>query len=613
MKILLVSQWFDPEPTLKGLTFARALQARGHEVEVITGFPNYPGGKFYSGYRLRFFQIELIDGIRVIRVPLYPSHDGSSLKRIINYVSFMLSALLLGGFLSRKPDVIYAYHPPLTTGIAAAILGFVRNAPFVYDIQDLWPDTLVATGMMQNSGMLGVIKRVCQWVYNRAAHITVLSQGFKMRLEQDGVSPERITIISNWCDEGQIKLEPNLALEQELDISGRFNVVFAGTMGKAQALESVIQTAAQLQILDPRAQFVFVGGGIAVQALQNLVQKLQLTNVQFLKRRPMSEIGQVLACADVLLVHLKDDPLFEITIPSKTQTYLAVGKPILMAVRGDAARLVKESQGGVCCEPENVNSLVEAIQHLMRLQKSELEQMGIQGQKYYQEVLSLSIGVKHFEKIFASVLYQNTIVYSALKRGFDIFISLFALIFLSPLMLFIAWLIYRKLGSPVLFTQMRPGINGKTFKMVKFRTMLDVRDSNGQLLTDAERVTSFGKKLRETSLDELPELWNVLRGDMSLVGPRPLLIEYLNLYTESQARRHEVRPGITGWAQVNGRNAISWEAKFCLDVWYIEHWSFILDIKILFLTIIKVLKRDDITAFGEVTMSKFMGSSEQNL
>jgi lipopolysaccharide/colanic/teichoic acid biosynthesis glycosyltransferase len=180
-------------------------------------------------------------------------------------------------------------------------------------------------------------------------------------------------------------------------------------------------------------------------------------------------------------------------------------------------------------------------------------------------------------------------------------------------MLLTAWFIRQQLGTPVLFTQLRPGLNGKPFKMYKFRTMLDDRNSSGQLLSDAERLTEFGKKLRASSLDELPELWNVLRGDMSLVGPRPLLMEYLDRYNSSQARRHEVRPGITGWAQVNGRNAISWKEKFKLDVWYIDHWSVLLDFKILWLTMYKVFKREGISAANEITMPKFMGNAESDL
>lgn len=194
-----------------------------------------------------------------------------------------------------------------------------------------------------------------------------------------------------------------------------------------------------------------------------------------------------------------------------------------------------------------------------------------------------------------------------LKRTFDIFAAFFGLMILSPIMVFLAWKIRKKLGSPVLFRQVRPGLNGAPFEMVKFRTMRDAEDDEGRQLPDSERMTSFGSFLRSSSLDELPELWNVLKGDMSLVGPRPLLMEYLPLYTPEQYRRHDVRPGITGWAQINGRNSLSWEDKFKFDTWYVDNRTISLDVKIIFLTLKKVVVKEGIAADGEATMSKFTG------
>jgi lipopolysaccharide/colanic/teichoic acid biosynthesis glycosyltransferase len=195
------------------------------------------------------------------------------------------------------------------------------------------------------------------------------------------------------------------------------------------------------------------------------------------------------------------------------------------------------------------------------------------------------------------------------KRFFDIVVSFLGLIALSPVMAVVAWRVRRNLGSPVFFRQVRPGLYGKPFEMVKFRTMKDGLDADGRLLSDEERLTAFGRFLRSSSMDELPELWNVLKGNMSIVGPRPLLMEYLPLYSSEQYRRHEARPGITGWAQVNGRNAIGWDEKFKLDVWYVDHQNFIIDVKIIFMTVKKVLSRDGISAVGEATMSKFTGKN----
>lgn len=202
-------------------------------------------------------------------------------------------------------------------------------------------------------------------------------------------------------------------------------------------------------------------------------------------------------------------------------------------------------------------------------------------------------------------MYQTCI-----KRLLDIIISLTALVLFSPILIIVAILVRCKLGSPVIFHQDRPGYHEKVFKLCKFRSMTDERDENGELLADEIRLTSFGKKLRETSLDELPELWNILKGDMSIVGPRPLLVKYLPLYNDFQRQRHNVKPGLTGWAQVNGRNSVSWEQRFEMDVYYVEHMSFLLDVKILFQTIAVVFKHNDINSSDNATMEAFHGTEK---
>ena len=199
-----------------------------------------------------------------------------------------------------------------------------------------------------------------------------------------------------------------------------------------------------------------------------------------------------------------------------------------------------------------------------------------------------------------------------MKRAIDVLFSLIAIVLLAPLLLVVALLVRIKLGSPVLFSQDRPGLHGQVFRMYKFRTMIDARDPDGNPWPDSRRLTPFGEFLRAASLDELPELWNVLRGDMSIVGPRPLLKDYLPLYSREQSRRHDVKPGITGWAQVNGRNTLDWEKKFELDVWYVDHHSIALDLRIILATTMKVIRRDGISGEGHATMAKFEGSREKS-
>jgi len=401
LKILIVTQWFDPEPTFKGLLFAKALVENGHQVEVITGFPNYPGGKVYDGYKIKAYQKELIDGVVVHRVPLYPSHDGSAFKRMINYVSFAASSLLCGMFKASRPDVIYSYHPPLTTSLAALFIGMFRRAPFITDIQDLWPDTLAATGMLTNPKVLAIVDKVCHFVYRHAEKIIVLSPGFKTRLVAKGIPDSKIEIIYNWCDESALTY--SLATQLSLPANDKLNIVFAGNLGFAQGLPAIVEAAHLLSQRNVSANFVLIGDGVAKVAAQQQAVELQLDNIYFLPRVPMQEVGSLLKSADALLVHLTDDELFSITIPSRTQAYLAVGKPIIMGVDGDAAQLIKYSQAGICCKANSAQSLANAVEKFVALNFDEREQMAKNAHDFYYKHLSLECGVKKFITVFEEV------------------------------------------------------------------------------------------------------------------------------------------------------------------------------------------------------------------
>ena len=403
LRILILTQWFDPEPTFKGLLFARKLQKLGHEVEVITGYPNYPSGKLYPGYRQKWCSREMIDGVEVVRVPLYVSHDGSAFKRMLNYFSFAFTSCLYGILGAKKADVIYVYHPPMTVGLSGALISLFRRTPFVYDVQDLWPDTLRATGMMTNDRALKVVAAVCGWIYRRASHIVVLSPGFRRLLIERGVPDAKLSLIYNWCDESALKAPGRSTVDLSF-MDGRFNIVFAGNMGKAQALSAVIEAARIVSAQDTRVQFVLVGGGLEVAALREMSAKLELDNVHFIAQMPMAEVGAVLARADALLVHLRNDPLFSITIPSKTQAYMAVGKPILMAVEGDAADLLDRARAGLVVMPENPLSIAKNVLRIAGLSEEERLQMGRNASDFYQKELSLDMGCEKFLDIFENLI-----------------------------------------------------------------------------------------------------------------------------------------------------------------------------------------------------------------
>ena len=408
MRILFIIQWFQPETTLKGLPFAREFQKLGHEIEVLTGFPKYPDGKIYPGYKVRLLQREEMEGVSVVRVPLYPSHDMSGLRRFANYASYALSASSIGPWVVKRADVAYVYHPPATVGLPASAIKILRGIPFVYDIQDLWPDTLQATGMFNSRPGLKLMDQWCKFVYRMASKITVLSPGFKRALSSRGVPAEKIEVVYNFCDDTVIRpVEPDPRLKHELGLGDRFNIMFAGNMGRAQALETVLKAAQITAGRLPHIQFVLVGGGVEANDLKQKANQMRLKNVRFLPRWPRSEIATLLSLADVVLVHLKDDPLFRITIPSKVQAYMSAGRPILIGVRGDAADLVLSAQAGLQCEPENPESIAEAAEKLCAMSRAELFTMGENGRRFYERELALSIGARRFERIFRSVVEES--------------------------------------------------------------------------------------------------------------------------------------------------------------------------------------------------------------
>ena len=313
-----------------------------------------------------------------------------------------MTASLWGVFWVNKADVMYVYHPPATVAVPALFLRLFRQIPVVYDIQDLWPDTLTSTGMVNSSFLLKVTNLYCKMLYKLCDHLVVLSPGFKARLIARGVPERKVTVIYNWTVLTHIPQEVNKEVIPKA--KEKFTILFAGTMGKAQALETVLNAA---EILQKRAvddiQFVFIGGGIAVDDLKATAENKQLQNVQFLNRVSADKIGAYLLAADVLLVHLMEDPLFKIKIPSKTQAYMQVGKPILMAVGGNADELVEKAQAGISCRPENPYELAEAAIRLSKLSQEELERMGTNGMMYYEECLSIDKGADHFIELFKKV------------------------------------------------------------------------------------------------------------------------------------------------------------------------------------------------------------------
>ena len=379
MRIILLTQWYPPEPQEFLSELAESLVDLGHQVTVLTGIPNWPSGEVYPGYHLRSPQREVRGGVPLIRLPLYPDHSRSGMRRALNFLSFATTASVCGPFLAPKADLVHVIHPPLTNGIPAWLLTRLRGIPFTYEIQDMWPETLAATGMLNNARALALVGHLAKWVYRRAAAIRVISPGFKANLIAKGVPAEKVHIISNWADTDFYRpVEPDPTLAERFGLADKFNVMFAGVIGLAQGLDTVLDAALRLVDL-PDVQFVLVGDGVDLPRLQGLAQERGITNVRFLGRHPSTAMPGLYALSDVLLVHLRDDPLFRITIPHKTFAYLATGKPILAAVAGDLANVVIEAGAGLACPPSDPEALAATVRRFHDMGRDERASFGQAG------------------------------------------------------------------------------------------------------------------------------------------------------------------------------------------------------------------------------------------
>ena len=402
-RVLYLTQWFDPEPVMKGEGFVRGLIAEGYDVQVCTGFPNYPTGRLYPGYAMKLFQRDVHDGVQVDRVPLYPSHDASSLRRALNYLSFFASALIYGLMRARRFDVVYVYHPPITVGLAAALLGWVTRTPFILDIQDLWPDSVAVSGMSSSGRLAAVLDPVCRFVYRRAHRIVAQSAGIAARLSERGVPPSKIATLYNWADEDVLAPRPEKDLER-YGFEGNFNFVFAGNLGAVQGLPTLIRAAVAAAEEDPRIRLHLIGDGLDAGRLRDLCRSIGGNVVRMHPPEAKAEIATVLARAQVLVAHLNREPLFALTIPSKIQSYLALGKPLLVAIEGECATLVETAGAGLSAVPEDALSVAAAMLKLAALSLDELERIGERSAALYAERFSFASAIQATAGVIESAI-----------------------------------------------------------------------------------------------------------------------------------------------------------------------------------------------------------------
>lgn len=404
MKILFISQLYDPEYSIKGHALMKHWVDQGHEVEVITTFPNYPVGKVYDGYKVKLVDENYEDQVKITRVWSHISHSKSKLSRAWSYISFTLMALLFA-LKSKKVSVVYTYHPQSTTGLIGMLMTLFKRVPYITDVQDLWPDSLAATGLGSNKIVTSLIGGWCRLVYKFSSQVVVLSQGFKKTLVERGVNEDKINVVYNWCPEETLI---SSALEQSsysVTSNRTVKLAYAGNLGAAQDLKSVLRAMGLLSDVD--VHLSLIGGGVEREALEREVKDLKLKNVDFLGYVPPKDLFSELVNYDALLVHLKDEPLFKITIPSKTQSYTALAKPIIMAVSGETQDIIREGECGYYPMPSNPESIADAIRELSN-SRDDWASLGSNSRKTYLSKFSLESGYRSLDSVLKKALsYGN--------------------------------------------------------------------------------------------------------------------------------------------------------------------------------------------------------------
>ncbi len=572
MHVLYFHQHFstlDGSSGTRSYEISKRLLASGHRVTMVCGAAALSksglSGPFLSGRR-----VSSVDGIYVIELELpYSNYDGF-LRRSWTFLRFAFRSVILA--LTLDYDVVFATSTPLTAALPGIVARWLRRKPFVFEVRDLWPELPRAMGVLRNPLVLLMMDWLEFVAYHSANSCVALSPGIARGITRRGVPESRVVTAPNGCDLDLFAPDAARPLPEILGLpADAFVATFTGAHGVANGLAAVLDAAAELRMRGRTdILLVFIGDGKDKPALIERAHREKLDNCLFVDPMPKKALAQFLCRrANVGLMILANVPAFYYgTSPNKFFDYLASGLPVLVNYPGWMAEMVTAQGAGQRCV----------------------------------SVMESAAAMRSDKEISAYRRWG--------KRGLDLVALLAAWPFVLPVVIVVALVVWLRMGSPVFFRQVRPGYKAKPFTLLKFRTMNSLRDEQGGLLSDEKRLTKLGALLRRYSVDEIPQLWNVLKGEMSLVGPRPLLQQYLDRYTPEQTRRHEVKPGITGWAQVSGRNALDWGERFRLDIWYVEHWSLRLDAKIIWKTVRNLLKREGISQRGHATMPEFMGNDQ---
>ena len=413
MKIGFITHWYDPEGGAAAGpgTIARALAERGHNVHVVTGYPIYPKGEVFDGYSVRPYLREVMGDVTVHRFPIYPSHDTSAARRMVNYASFAASSSVGAVAVLRSTDVNFVYSTPATAAAGALTSRWVRKTPFVVQIQDLWPQTVTSSGFLstaQSRRVERILNSYCDRVYRSAHSIAVTSPGMTDHIVGRGVAKDKVHFVPNWAEETSFRpTSRSSQFAQHLGLDRRFTVMYAGNLGEMQNLMHVVEAAELVQDIDD-LQVALVGAGVMETPLRSAVNEKGLDNVRFVEAQPFSRMSDVLALGDVQLVTLKDVPLYRSTLPSKLQANLAAGRPIIGSLRGDAAHVIHASGAGQVVPPGDANALALAIRKAHALSPAERTRMSAAARRYYEDNFSQAAVTDTLESLLAQAAVGKT-------------------------------------------------------------------------------------------------------------------------------------------------------------------------------------------------------------
>jgi lipopolysaccharide/colanic/teichoic acid biosynthesis glycosyltransferase len=609
MNTLLIHQAFV-SPKEGGGTrhyeFARHLLSQGHGFTVVASNLSYlTGDKIIHSNKL--VAEEEIDGIRILRAYTYPVLHRGFVWRVISFLCFMCTSLI-AGLRAERIDVVMGTSPPIFQALSAWLVATIRRRPFLLEIRDLWPIFAIDMGVLKSPVLIRLSLWLEGFLYACADHLLVNSPAYRDYLIKQGVAQDKISLVANGVDPEMFNPDAKgEAIRDKLDLAGKFVVSYTGALGLANDIQTILRAAERLKGRDD-IHFLLVGDGKERKNLETMARDNGLANVTFTGSVAKEAISEYLAASDACVATLMDIPMFRTTYPNKVFDYMAASRPTLLGIDGVIREVIELAQGGIFVPPGDDAALTAAITALAA-DSDRAAAMGRSARNYVMQNLNRHRQAEQFATLLKNVCQGiHKTNHMRLKRMMDILLTILSIPLVLPVFSVTAMAVLIFMGRPVLFRQKRPGEFGRPFILYKFRTMMEHCRNSASSMADAERLTRLGKFLRSTSLDELPELFNVLKGDMSLVGPRPLLMQYIDRYTPEQMRRHIVKPGLTGWAQVNGRNGLTWEEKFKLDVWYVDNQSFLLDLKIIALTVWKIMKREGISQPGEATAKEFMGN-----